>query len=130
MDQNTQGQTTTDMTFGKVTCYAPKTVRMQEISDRPASSWEMVRNCLLDMFEDENEFVVLTLQDIKENVRFVQAAQAESEIVVQLGMEEGDHTRLVEKECSEETCMEIFRKFYDTSQVDEIDAYQPVKFYV
>ena len=27
MDQNTQGQTTTDMTFGKVTCYAPKTVR-------------------------------------------------------------------------------------------------------
>ncbi|MDE7229772.1 MAG: hypothetical protein K2N56_04760, partial [Oscillospiraceae bacterium] len=88
------------------------TVRNQceEVS---ADSWETVLDFLNKMFDDPEEFVVLSLAEIKHNIGFVQSAQVEGGLTVQLGIEEENGTRLVEKYCSEEECVEIFREFYN-----------------
>ena len=78
----------------------------------------------------EDEFVVLTLADILHQIRFVQAAQIKNGLIVQLGIEEGDRIRLVEKECTREECMDIFREYYNSSYVRDVEKYQPVAFYV
>lgn len=130
MDQNQEKKLSTEVTFQKTECIAPKTISMQQITDHAISSWETVENCLLDMFEDADEFVVLTLEEIHHQIRYVQAAQIKEGIIVQLGIEEGDHTRLVEKECTKEECCEIFQKFYNSSYVQDVEQYKPVQFYV
>ncbi len=127
-EKETAKETTTDVTFGKVICNAKHTVRTQEI-EKTAPSWHMVEECLWDMFEDADEFVVLTVGDARYHIRFIQAAQIAEGITVQLGIEEGEHTRLVEKTCSEDECMEIFQRFYDSSQVQDVERYTPVEFY-
>ncbi|MDE7312224.1 MAG: hypothetical protein K2N87_11510 [Eubacterium sp.] len=130
MGQNQERQLTTDVTFEKTECTAPKTISTQEITDQEISSWMAVENCLWDMFEDADEFVVLTLEEIQHQIRYVQAAQIEDGIIVQLGIEEGDHTRLVEKACTKEECCEIFQEFYNSSYVQDVEQYKPVQFYV
>lgn len=130
MDQNQEKKLSTEVTFQKTECIAPKTISMQQITDHAVSSWETVENCLLDMFEDADEFVVLTLEEIHHQIRYVQAAQIKEGVIVQLGIEEGDHTRLVEKECTKEECCEIFQKFYNSSYVQDVEQYKPVQFYV
>ena len=124
----TNRETTTDITFQKTICPADRTVRTQEIEEM-SPSWELVAECLWNMFEDEDEFVVLTTADARSGVRFVQAAQIKDGITVQLGIEEGTNTRLVEKTCSEIECGDIFRDFYHTSHVKDVEKYHPVEFY-
>lgn len=103
------------------------TVRNQceEVS---AESWETVLGFLNQLIDDPDEFVVLSLAEIKSNVRFIQSAWTAKGLTVQLGIEEENGTRLVEKLCSEAECIEIFRKFYDTSFVDNVSEYREVKF--
>lgn len=126
MNQNKE--TTTDIRFAKTACQSPRHVRMQTI-DKPATCWEFVEDCLWEMFDDPDEFVTLTIEDIKEHVRFVQAVLHEDQTIVQLGIEENDHTRLVEKICPQRECMDIFRKFYETTRVTGLEDYTPVEFY-
>lgn len=128
MNRKTEKETTTDVTFGKVTCNTKHTVRTQEI-EKTAPSWHMVEECLWNMFEDDNEFVVLTVGDARYHIRYIQAAQIPEGITIQLGIEEGEQTRLVEKTCSEEECMEIFQEFYHSSHVQDVEHYTPVEFY-
>lgn len=47
---------------------------------------------------------------------------------LQLGLEQGDQTRLVEKDVTPDEIREIFRKFYDLGIVEGIEKYKPVKF--
>lgn len=129
MGKEEERKTTTDVLFGKTDCNMAKNVRTQEI-DKLASSWEMVEECLLEMFLDDNEFVTLTIEEIHHNIRYVQACQAEDQIVVQLGIEEGDKTRLVEKMCMEDECMDIFYEFYNSTSVRNLESYHPVEFFV
>lgn len=82
---------------------------------------------ILDMFEDEDEFVTLTVGELLHQIRYIQAAQTGSGIIVQLGIEEGEQTRLVEKECTQEECMNIFRVFYESALVQNLEEYAPVK---
>lgn len=129
MDQRNGKKTTTDVTFGKVTCTEPRKVGTQD-GERTADSWEMVEDCLWDMFEDSDQFVVLTVSDARCGVRYVQATQIENGLIIQLGLEEGDHTRLVERESSEAECLQIFQEFYQSSRVRHIETYRPVEFFV
>lgn len=103
------------------------TVRTQ-YEEKAADSWETVQGCLDELFEDADDFVVLELADIKYNIRYIQSAWTTRGFTVQLGIEEKDGTRLVEKYCSQEECVEIFRKFFETSKVDKVKDYSEVQF--
>lgn len=80
------------------------------------------------MFEDEDQFVTLTLPEARFGVRYVQACQVDDGINVQLGIEENENTKLVEKICSVEECVDIFMQFYDTRMVSDLGTYTPVEF--
>jgi hypothetical protein len=129
MSQNKSTKTTTDVRFGKETCFFPRKIGTQS-GERRVDSWQEVEDCLWDMFTDEDEFVTLTLAEIHHNIRYVQACQFQEGITVQLGVEEDDYTRLVEKTCSEAECMDIFREFYESSYVRDFEKYKPVEFFV
>lgn len=104
------------------------TVRNQ-CEEMSADSWELVRSFLIEMlYDDPSEFVVLSLAEITSNIRFVQCALVSEGLTVQLGIEEENGTRLVEKICSEAECVEIFRRFYETSMVDNVSEYREVKY--
>ncbi len=130
MDQQQKAKTSTDVTFENKNFPTQNTVSTQTVTDQAVSSFQMVEDYLWEMFGDEDEFVVLTLADILHQIRFVQAAQIKNGLIVQLGIEEGDRIRLVEKECTREECMDIFREYYNSSYVRDVEKYQPVAFYV
>ena len=127
-DEKKTQKTTTDITFENTTCNVPRNVRTQEI-DQEVSSCEFVQDCILDMFEDGDEFVTLTIAEIKYGIRFVQACRGGDGIIVELGIEKENRTNLVEKICTEEECLEIFREFYDTTYVRDVEGYSPVSFF-
>lgn len=122
-------QTTTDVTFKTEPCPSP-TVLGSQNGDLHNVSWQQVENGLEDVFDDSNQFLVLTLQKIRHNIRYVQATQCDDGIVVQLGVENNNTTKLVEKICSEEECIDIFKEFYNSSAVKNLQDYTPVKFFV
>lgn len=129
MKEKEEKKTTTNVLFQKTVCNVPWNVRTQEV-DKAVSSWEAIEDYLWEMFDDENEFVTLTTADARYNIRYVQATQADGEIVVQLGIEEGENTKLVEKMCTEEECLNIFQEFYTSVYVQDWETYTPVEFYV
>ena len=122
-------QTTTDVTFGTVACPSP-TVLGSQNGELHNVSWQQVKDGLEDVFDDSNQFLVLTLQEIRHGIRYVQAAQCDEGIVVQLGMEQNNTTKLVEKICSEQECIDIFKEFYASSAVKNLQEYTPVEFFV
>lgn len=103
------------------------TVRNQ-CEEADADNWETVLGFLNQLIDEPYEFVVLSLAETKSNIRFIQSAWVANGLTVQLGIEEENGTRLVEKLCSEAECVEIFRRFYDTSTVENINEYSDVKF--
>lgn len=114
------------MLFEKTKCER-STVRTQ-YEEKFADRWETVFDCISEMLDDSDGFVTLTLADIKHNIRYVQSALVSDGLTVQLGIEEENGTRLVEKLCSENECIEIFREFYNTTNVANINEYSEVKF--
>lgn len=118
-----------EMLFEKTECEMPYKLRTQTI-EREAVDWQDVLDRVLEMFGDDDEFVTLTLGEARHNIRYVQAARKMrgDQIIVQLGIEDDKYTRLVEKLCGEEECVEIFREFYSSSNVSGLDKYKPVKF--
>ena len=122
-------QTTTDVTFKTEPCPSP-TVLGSQNGELHNVSWQQVENGLEDVFGDSNQFLVLTLQKIRHNIRYVQATQCDDGIVVQLGVENNNTTKLVEKICSEEEYIDIFKEFYNSSAVKNLQDYTPVKFFV
>lgn len=120
---------TTEVVFGKTVCNVHRELKTQEIA-HSVDSWDEVEDCIWDMFEDEDEFVVLTVGELLHQIRYVQASQIKDGIIVQLGIEEGEQTRLVEKKCTQEECLDIFREFYASASVQDVEKYTPVKFWV
>lgn len=121
--------TTTDVVFQKTVCHTPWSVRTQEV-EKSVSSWEEVEDSILGMMTDEDEFVVLSTGDVCHHVCYVQATQNEKGIIVQVGIEEGEKVRLVEKICSQKECMDIFREFFASARVERLEDYSPVEFFV
>lgn len=90
---------------------------------------EDLKNYLNCLFDEEDQFITLTLSKAKNGVRFMQACFAGTDLIVQLGLEDNDKTHLVEKTCvRSEECADIFYKFYDYELVDNIEEYKPVQF--
>lgn len=81
------------------------------------------------LFDDYDQFITLTLPTAKKGIRYIQACFSGNDIIVQLGLEKENQTRLVEKVClNAQECVDIFYKFYDYGVVDGIKDYKPVKF--
>lgn len=118
-----------EMLFEKTKCDVPYKLHTQTI-ERAAKNWQDVLDRVLEMFDDDDEFVTLTVGDARHNIRYVQAVRDRrgDRIIVQLGIEDDKHTRLVEKLCGENECVEIFREFYDSASVKDLGKYEPVKF--
>ena len=118
-----------EMLFEKTSCSVPHNIRTQTV-DETAEDWQDVLVCVMGIFDDEDEFVTLTVGDARHNIRFVQATRARNGggIIVQLGIEDEKYTRLVEKLCGEEECVEIFHGFYSSADVKDLDKYKPVRF--
>ena len=127
---NKQKKAANEVLFEKTVCSVPWNMRTQEL-DQAVYSWAEIEDGIQGVFENEDEFVTLTTGEMCGIVRFVQACQERggTGIIVELGLEEGAHTRLVEKVCQgEEECLEIFEEFYHTGDVKDQKEYSPVKF--
>ena len=82
------------------------------------------------IIDDTQQFVTLELTEANYGVRYVQASVNYGKISVELGLEEGDNIKLVEKVCSKEECQRIFLDFFDYGYVNEMEKYTPVQFFV
>lgn len=129
METRNGKKATTDLLFENTVCREERNIRTQQL-DCAVSAWPEVEDCLWDMFEDDNEFVTLTIARIRHNIRYVQARRQDGGIIVQLGVEEGSHTRLVEKLCTQDECLSIFQEFYSSTSVRNVEQYKPVEFFV
>ena len=62
-------------------------------------------------------------------IRFIQSTQLKTGgITLELALETPQGTRLVEKDCTQQECLEIFREFYNTTSVQGVEQYTPVEF--
>ncbi len=86
-----------------------------------------IEDYLTDMFDDAEQFVILTAPEPQHKVRYVQACVQDDGIEVELGIQE-EGTRLFGKLCTEEECYRIFLDFYDNLFVPDMNEYQPVEF--
>ncbi len=58
----------------------------------------------------------------------VRARTQVGKIEVELGIEEGEGTRLYYKICSQEECYRIFLDYYDNILAPNMEEYKPVEF--
>jgi len=77
---------------------------------------------------DRKQFVTLVLPEAVNNIRFMQACVNDGKITVQIGIEEHNSTRLVEKHCTYEQTQKMFLLFFDSGAVEDIGSYKPVSF--
>ena len=91
---------------------------------------EELEDLLENMLVTLDEFVVLTAPKAQgQQIRYVQArAKDDSEIKVELGVEESDGTHLYYKICEEEECFQIFLDFFEGRLKVKMDEFQPVQF--
>ncbi len=114
-------------TFGKVQDAVMTLENQNERLDNPTKQdLDSYLNC---MFDDVDQFVTLTRAKADYGIRYVQACFAGTKLIMQLGIEKGNSTKLVEKTCSNsKECIEIFYLFYESGKVDKPEEYQPVQF--
>ncbi|MCR4655521.1 MAG: hypothetical protein K5770_04735 [Lachnospiraceae bacterium] len=92
-------------------------------------SWEDVMVRIRKMIDVNDEHVLLTLKQATYGVRYMQAASAPGGYDLQVGMEEGDQTRLVDKIVAEQELFDRFETFYRYGYVDNLGEFKPVQFY-
>ena len=82
-----------------------------------------------EAFENDEQFLTLSLEKpLYDGVYFVQAARIpDGMISVQLGIEQENGTKLVEKLTDEVTCAKIMMHFLDTAKVEDIESYTLVR---
>ena len=116
------------MLFKKEAC-AKTTVRTQNKLMHP-KTLDDVYASLGILFNDPEEFIVLTLEDskVKHGIQYIQSAWTADGLTVQAGVEENGMIRLVEKYISLFECEKIYKKFFETSEVDNIKEYTEVQF--
>ena len=105
------------------------TVRTQNW-EKNADTLDDVFASLGVLFNDHDEFVVLTLEDskIKHGIQYIQSAWAGNELTLQAGVIENGKIRLMETIISPFDCEKIYEKFFETSEVDNIKDFTEVKF--
>ena len=122
-------ETTTDVVFKKAVSHVPWEIGTQK-RKQSINSWDEIEGCILGIFADPDEFATLTAGDAPYHIRYVQATQSKEGIEVELGIEEGEKTKLVGKTCSKKECMDIFKEFYNTLNVRDRGKFKPVEFFV
>lgn len=121
-------QLTTDVEFKRIKEGTHFTIANQD-GQINVESEEELYSYIRIMLDDPDQFVVLCAPKAMKNIRYIQACMVNDEIEVQLGVEEGDTTKLYSKRCEEEELKEIFVAFYYGEFVTEHSQYQPVEFY-
>ena len=119
---------TTDVDFEKVE-YTGK-MKLENNFDGPIDSptWQQVQLYINKMFQNNEEFIVLTLSQAMYGVRYMQACDVNGEYFLELGIETDDKTKLVEKVCDKKELVERFEQFYEYGVVHDIDQFKPVSF--
>lgn len=105
------------------------TVRTQK-AGRAVKSMDDINAALGKLFNDQDEFIVLTLGEkmIAHGVQYIQSAWNGKALTLQAGVIENGKIRLVEKSISPFECEGIYKKFFETSEVDGIENFTEVKF--
>lgn len=121
---------TTDVDFQKVE-YTGK-ITLENNFDGPIDSptWQQVQLYIEKMIQNHEEFITLTLSEAVYGVRFMQACSVKSGYSLQLGVETGDKTNLVERVCDQKELLQRFAQFYESGFVHGMDQFQPVSFLV
>lgn len=123
-------QKTTQVVFKNTACDTPRQVGCQS-GNRNVTSWGEVEEAIRAMLADPEEFVILTVGDPRYGIRFIQSTRTkQGNVTVELALEGTDGTRLVDKTCTEAECFEIFREFYNTTNVSGKEQYKPMEFYM
>ena len=122
-------KTTSDVTFQRVDYMAGS--RLENFYDQPIDNptWEDVTARIRKMMDVNDEHVLLTLKQSVYGVRYIQAASAPGGYDLQVGMEEGNQTKLVNKIVDSKELFERFDTFYRYAYVDNLGEFKPVEFY-
>ena len=120
---------TTDVDFEKVK-YTGK-MKLENNFDGPIDSptWQQVQLYINKMFQNNEEFITLTLSEAVYGVRYMQACSVKGGYSLQLGVETNDKTNLVERVCDKQELMERFAQFYEYGFIQDIDQFEPVSFF-
>lgn len=89
-----------------------------------------LKNYLDLLFEEKgDQFITLSLEAARNSVRFMQATYIGNDLIVQLGLENNNKIKLVEKKFNtSKECTIAFYQFLDYGFVDDVELYEPVKF--
>ena len=120
---------TSDVTFERVEYMDGS--RLENFYDSPIDNpaWEDVDARLHKMMDVNDEHVVLTLKQATYGVRFMQAAQTAGGYDLQVGIEEGEQSKLVERIVDANELMERFQTFHRYGYVDDLGKFTPVNFF-
>lgn len=128
MSKRNQGLTS-DVTFERVEYMDGS--RLENFYDSPIDNpaWEDVDARLHKMMDVNDEHVLLTLKQATYGVRFMQAAQTAGGYDLQVGIEEGEQSKLVERIVDANELKERFQNFHRYGYVDDLGKFTPVNFF-
>ena len=120
---------TSDVTFERVEYMNGS--KLENFYDAPIDNptWDDVSARIRKMMDVSDEHVLLTMKQATYGVRFMQAAQIEGGYDLQVGREEGDQSKLVERIVDANELNERFQTFYRYAYVDNLGDFTPVKFF-
>ncbi|MBO4609681.1 MAG: hypothetical protein J5696_07380 [Lachnospiraceae bacterium] len=120
---------TSDVTFERVEYMNGS--KLENFYDAPIDNptWDDVSARIRKMMDVSDEHVLLTMKQATYGVRFMQAAQIEGGYDLQVGLEEGDQSKLVERIVDANELNERFQTFYRYAYVDNLGDFTPVKFF-
>lgn len=121
--------TTSDVIFQRVE-YMDGSL-LENFYDEPIQNptWDDVTAKIRKMMDMNDEHVLLTMKQAVYGVRYMQAASAPGGYDLQVGLEEGNQTKLVDKIVGEEELFERFEVFYRYAYVDNLGEFKPVEFF-
>ena len=120
---------TSDVSFQNVE-YTGGSV-LENFYDAPIQNptWDDVTARIRKMMDMNDEHVLLTLKQSVYGVRYMQATSAPGGYDLQVGLEEGNQTKLVNKIVGDQELFERFEVFYRYAYVDNLGEFKPVQFY-
>lgn len=119
---------TADVEFEKMREGTDFTIENQDGSKAVAGEAD-VYEYVETMLGDAEQFVTLCAPKALGGIRYVQACLVAAGIEVEIGVEDGEATKLYSKLCGEEELKGIFVDFYHGRFRPERSLYEPVEFF-
>ncbi len=122
-------KTTSGVTFQKVDYMDGS--RLENFYDQPIDnpSWDEVYLRIRKMIDVSDEHILLTLKQSVYGVRYMQACSVPGGYDLQVGLEEGNQSKLVDKIVDEKELIERFETFYRYAYVDNLGEFKPVEIF-